>query len=44
MTTLITSDDAVRSGKQVDDFGFAFVTPLGTYDNGDGHERSPFGT
>ena len=34
----------VPSGKEVNNFGFALVTPLGTYNNGDAHTRSSFGT
>jgi hypothetical protein len=37
MATLITSDNLVRSGEEVNDFGLAFIAPLGTYNNGDGH-------
>jgi hypothetical protein len=30
----------VLLGKQVDDFGFALIAPLGSDDDGDGHARS----
>jgi hypothetical protein len=34
---LITNYVMVRGRKKVNDLGFALVTPLGTYDDGDGH-------
>jgi hypothetical protein len=44
VATLVASNNLMRSGKQVNNFGFALVTPLGTYNNGDAHTRSSFGT
>ena len=44
VSALIASNDAVRCGEEVNDLGLAFIAPLGTYNNGDSHERSPFGT
>jgi hypothetical protein len=41
---LVASNDLMRSGEEVNNFGFALVTPLGTYNNGDAHTRSSFGT
>ena len=37
VTPLIAHDVRVIFGEQVDDFRLALVTPLGTYDNRDGH-------
>ena len=44
VTALIAGDILVGSGQKVDDFGLTFVTPLGTYNNSDGHTDFPFGT
>jgi hypothetical protein len=44
VATLVASDNLMRSSKKVNNFGFALVTPLGTYNNGDAHTRSSFGT
>jgi hypothetical protein len=37
MSTLVTDNKLIFCSQQIDDFGFAFVTPLGTYNCGDGH-------
>jgi hypothetical protein len=44
VATLVAGNDLMRSSKKVNNFGFALVTPLGTYNNGDAHTRSSFGT
>jgi hypothetical protein len=30
----------VFARQQVDDFGFALIAPLGSYDDGDGHDET----
>ena len=37
---LVAHHVGVLLGEEVDDFGFAFVAPLGADDDGDGHARS----
>jgi hypothetical protein len=44
VTTLVSGNDCVSGGEEVNDLGLSFVTPLGANYNSDGHERSPFGT
>ena len=38
VSTLIANDVVVRLGQEVNDFGFALITPLRTYDDCDGHQ------
>ena len=37
---LVADDERVLLREQIDDFGFAFIAPLGSDDDGDGHARS----
>ncbi len=41
VAALVSDDHRVFLGQQVDDLGFALVTPLGADDDGDGHGHAP---
>ena len=41
VAALVAHHVGVFGSEKVDDLGLAFVTPLGAYDNGDGHGNAP---